>query len=86
MIQGLRDRGLKRVLCEGGPALLSTLVAHDLVDDMCFTLSPILAGPQPASGLVSAPALAVPQTLRLRHVLLEAEYLYMRYQRIRPAG
>lgn len=85
MIQGLHARGLKRVLCEGGPALLSTLVAHDLVDDMCFTLSPTLAGPQPVSGLIAAPALEVPQTLRLRHVLLEAEFLYMRYQRIHPA-
>ncbi|MBT2273566.1 pyrimidine reductase family protein [Rhodococcus qingshengii] len=82
MIEGLRDRGLRRVLCEGGPALLSTLVAHDLVDDMCFTLSPTLTGPQPIAGQITAPALDVPQTLRLRHVLLEGEYLYMRYQRL----
>ncbi|MBT2274415.1 pyrimidine reductase family protein [Rhodococcus qingshengii] len=82
MIEGLRDRGLRRVLCEGGPALLSTLVARDLVDDMCFTLSPTLAGPQPISGHIAAPALEVPQTLGLRHVLLEGEHLYMRYQRL----
>ena len=85
MIAGLRDRGLMRVLCEGGPALLSTLVAHDLVDDMCFTLSPKLAGPQPVSGPIAAPPLEVPRALQLRHVLLEAEYLYMRYQRPRSA-
>ncbi|MFF1555803.1 pyrimidine reductase family protein [Rhodococcus erythropolis] len=84
MIEGLRDRGFLRVLCEGGPSLLSTLVAHDLVDDMCLTLSPVLAGVQPVPGPIAAPILEVPQTLQLRHVLLEGECLYMRYQRISP--
>lgn len=80
MIEGLRDRGLVHVLCEGGPALLSTLVAHDLVEDMCLTLSPVLAGLQPGSASIATPTIEVPRTLRLRHVLLESDYLYMRYQ------
>lgn len=39
----LASRGLTRVLCEGGPTLHGTLVAQDLVDDLCLTISPVLA-------------------------------------------
>src|SRR5690606_15179555 len=41
----LRARGLAHILCEGGPHLLGALTAADLVDEMCLTLSPVLAGP-----------------------------------------
>jgi riboflavin biosynthesis pyrimidine reductase len=36
--------GLARVLCEGGPTLMSSLLAHRLVDELCLTISPVLAG------------------------------------------
>lgn len=39
----LADRGLRRVLCEGGPTLHGTLVGHDLVDELCLTIAPVLA-------------------------------------------
>ncbi len=39
----LASRGLTRVLCEGGPTLHGTLVAQDLVDDLCLTIAPVLA-------------------------------------------
>ena len=42
----LADRGLQRVLCEGGPSLLNSLISEDLVDEMCVTISPLIAGPQ----------------------------------------
>jgi riboflavin biosynthesis pyrimidine reductase len=41
----LRKRGLDQVLCEGGPHLFGTLLAADLVDELCLTVSPMLAGP-----------------------------------------
>ena len=41
----LADRGLTRVLCEGGPTLFADLAAAALVDELCLTLSPLLAGP-----------------------------------------
>ncbi|WP_078315584.1 pyrimidine reductase family protein [Mycobacterium sp. D16Q16] len=37
----LHDRGLSRVLCEGGPSLLGTLLAARLVDELCLTTAPI---------------------------------------------
>jgi riboflavin biosynthesis pyrimidine reductase len=80
MLTALREIGLERVLCEGGPYLLSTLVDADLVDDMCLTLTPYLAGsqpttPQPASSLVA------PTRLALHHVLQRNDLLYLRYSR-----
>ncbi|MFZ2242295.1 MAG: pyrimidine reductase family protein [Gordonia amarae] len=33
-----------RVLCEGGPSLFGSLIAADLVDELCHTTSPVLAG------------------------------------------
>ncbi|ATD70720.1 MULTISPECIES: dihydrofolate reductase family protein [Gordonia] len=38
------DRGWPRVLCEGGPSLLGSIIADDLLDEICLTTSPHLAG------------------------------------------
>ncbi|WP_382306329.1 pyrimidine reductase family protein [Herbiconiux sp. UC225_62] len=40
----LLTRGLPQVLCEGGPRLFGDLIAADLVDELCLTLSPVLEG------------------------------------------
>lgn len=46
LIIELGARGLRRVLCEGGPHLNRQLHAAGLVDDLCLTLSPlVVAGP-----------------------------------------
>ncbi|HVU61455.1 MAG TPA: pyrimidine reductase family protein [Mycobacteriales bacterium] len=72
--------GLGRVLCEGGPYLLSTLIDADLVDDMCLTIAPYLAGSQPTTPQPTS-SLLTPTRLRLRHVLQRNELLYLRYSR-----
>ncbi|MHB8451977.1 MAG: dihydrofolate reductase family protein, partial [Mycobacteriales bacterium] len=41
----LRTRGFAHVLCEGGPTLFAALVHAGLVDELCLTVSPVLAGP-----------------------------------------
>ncbi|WP_169787696.1 dihydrofolate reductase family protein [Luteipulveratus mongoliensis] len=38
----LAERGLTRVLCEGGPTLAGELVTLGLVDELCLTWSPLL--------------------------------------------
>lgn len=77
----LRARGLTRILCEGGPTLLDELVAADLVDELCVTLAPRLAGSQPLGR--GAPAgMAAPTELRLDQVLIsDIGYVYLRYGR-----
>jgi riboflavin biosynthesis pyrimidine reductase len=82
IISELAQRGLHRVLCEGGPYLLSTLIEQDLVDDMCLTVSPYLAGSQPTT-TQPASALSTPTRLVLRHVLAHDDLLYLRYSRNR---
>jgi riboflavin biosynthesis pyrimidine reductase len=76
----LNRRGLRRILCEGGPYVLSRFIEADLVDDMCLTISPYLAGSQPTT---SQPASArrVPTHLTLRHALTRNDLLYLRYSR-----
>lgn len=60
MVAALHGRGLTRLLCEGGPALLTDLLAAGLVDELCLTATPLLVGGAP--GLVSR---ALPAPLRL---------------------
>lgn len=40
----LADRGLRRVVCEGGPQLHRDLLAADLVDELSLTLAPRVVG------------------------------------------
>lgn len=44
MISRLAERGLQRLLCEGGPHLFADLLTAELVDDVCLTISPVLVG------------------------------------------
>jgi riboflavin biosynthesis pyrimidine reductase len=78
-LDALRDRGLRHVLCEGGPRLLGALAAVDLVDELCLTVSPLLAGP--GAGRVIAGAPTPPRALSLRHALAAGDVLLLRYGR-----
>lgn len=41
----LAERGLARIVCEGGPTLLGSLLGAGVLDELCLTHSPMLAGP-----------------------------------------
>lgn len=47
VVSHLHERGLGRILCEGGPTLTRALFEAALVDEMCLTFSPVLAGAGP---------------------------------------
>lgn len=79
-LDALRERGLCHVLCEGGPRVLTQLVEADLLDELCLTLSPRLAGWQPVH-LGSGVMLERPRQLQLRHILEDQGSLYLRYSR-----
>lgn len=78
-VEVLRGRGLRRILCEGGPNLLDALVDADLVDEICVTIAPRLAGGQPMHRPQSA--LTAPRAMRLAHVLAHDDYLFLKYCR-----
>ncbi|MFK5004327.1 dihydrofolate reductase family protein, partial [Klebsiella pneumoniae] len=44
-LAALSERGLTRVLCEGGPTVVTRLLRAGLVDELCLTFAPLLAGP-----------------------------------------
>jgi riboflavin biosynthesis pyrimidine reductase len=80
----LRRRGLDQVLCEGGPHLFGALLAADLVDEFCLTISPLLAGPG-AGRIVAGPGRETPLGMRLIHVIEADDMLLARYARaVRP--
>ncbi len=70
-VDALVERGMPRVLCEGGPSLLAQLTALGRVDELCHTTSPVLAGGTGRRMLVGK-NLPAERSLRLRH-LLEAD-------------
>jgi riboflavin biosynthesis pyrimidine reductase len=76
----LADHGATRVLCEGGPALLADLFAHDLVDELCLALAPVaVAGT--GSRITAGPGLPAPLPLHLAAVAEADEFLFLRYTR-----
>jgi riboflavin biosynthesis pyrimidine reductase len=73
----LGGRGLGRVLCEGGPHLLGQMAAAGLLDELCLSVSPLLAGPGPFRITAGSPFPAQPMTLA--HVLEADGFLFCRY-------
>lgn len=76
----LAERGLTRLLTEGGPSLLADLFAQHLVDELCLALSPLVAC-GPFTRITSGPALTSPQPMRLEAVLEKEEFVFLRYTR-----
>ncbi|MGA9716589.1 MAG: dihydrofolate reductase family protein, partial [Aeromicrobium sp.] len=44
VLEVLEQRGLRRIVCEGGPTLLESFVAAGLLDEADITISPTFAG------------------------------------------
>ncbi|HEX8627245.1 MAG TPA: pyrimidine reductase family protein [Catenuloplanes sp.] len=79
MLGVLRGRGLAQLLCEGGPQLFGALSRADAVDELCLTVSPVLAGP--GAGRITSGAGGTAQPLTLRHILTAQGALLLRYTR-----
>lgn len=81
----LAQRGLLRVLCEGGPSLFGDLIAAGVVEELCLTASPLLIGGTAGRIAVSPKALPTPMTLR--HALLDDDgTILTRWERARTQG
>jgi riboflavin biosynthesis pyrimidine reductase len=79
-VSALADRGYQRVLAEGGPHLLGQLAEAGLMDELCLTIGPLMAGPG-ASRIVAGTPAAKPQPLTLAHLLEDDGFLFCRYTR-----
>jgi riboflavin biosynthesis pyrimidine reductase len=76
----LRRRGLRHILCEGGPHLFGALLAADLVDELCLTISPLLVGAGPGR-IVAGGRRDAPEGMRLVHLIAAEGMLLSRYER-----
>lgn len=81
-LAALDERGLRRVCCEGGPRLFAGLIAADLVDQLCLTVSPLLASGN-AGRIALGPPPPQPVGMRLASVLHADDALLLRYRRER---
>lgn len=79
VLSELGARGLPRVLCEGGPALLGRLVALGLLDELCLTTTPVLAGGADLRLLGSGTG-SPPHDMRLESLLHADHTLFTRWQ------
>lgn len=79
-VAALHRRGLSQLLTEGGPHLFADLVAANLVDELCLTISPLLAGAG-ATRIVAGAGLGEPTRLRLGHIIAAEDLLLTRYVR-----
>lgn len=83
LLAELARQGLRQVLCEGGPGLFGTLLAADLVDEVCLTVSPtFVAGTAPR---IAHSPVAARRDVRVANLLSDDEgFVYLRYERCQP--
>lgn len=75
----LREHGLSRVLCEGGPTLFGELLEADLVDEVCLTIAPMFVAGLGAR-IAHSPA-THPHRYSVASMLTDDDFLFLRYAR-----
>jgi len=83
-VTALRERGHRRILCEGGPTVFGSLLAAGTVDELFLTVSPLLAGRDVwtpfasiAEGVALLPAARI--AAHLAGVRSHGDHLFLRY-------
>lgn len=66
LLAALRNRGLDRILCEGGPSLFASLLEAGAVDELRLTVAPALVGD---GKHITAGAFRTPVPARLNEIL-----------------
>lgn len=74
----LRERGVERLLCEGGPSLMGALLGAQALDELFLTVAAQLRVEDGEPGIVAG-GLGGPRGLDLRWVLRHADDLFLRY-------
>jgi riboflavin biosynthesis pyrimidine reductase len=81
MVAALNERRLMRIHCEGGPSLFGSLLAADVVDELCLTVSPILVAGD--SRRIANGDVSEPRGMTLAGILRSESTLLLRYVRAR---
>jgi len=80
------ERGVRALLCEGGPTLLRGLLDAGVVDELFVTVSPLLAGGRPPFTLLAGAELDPAPRLELIWVLEAEGALFLRYRVVRESA
>jgi riboflavin-specific deaminase-like protein len=75
----LRARGIRALLCEGGPTLHRSLQAAGLVDELFLTVWPVLTGDDAEPSIIAGGRLPEVTGLRLLSVRQVGSELFLRY-------
>jgi riboflavin biosynthesis pyrimidine reductase len=76
----LEQRGLTRILSEGGPTAFAHLVTGGVVDELCLSLTPLLVGPGPTRITAGTELWPHAVPMRLAGLLEEDGALFLRYR------
>jgi riboflavin biosynthesis pyrimidine reductase len=88
VIERLRERGHRRILTEGGPGLMGSMLGAGAVDQLFLTISPkvIGGGPERPPFTGAADLLEMDLRAELLTVRRAADYLFLRYALAPPAS
>ncbi|HBU43758.1 MAG TPA: hypothetical protein DEB57_12935, partial [Microbacterium sp.] len=74
IVDALRDRGLRRLVCEGGPSLARQFAESGIIDEYCITVAPALTpADHPFLGIHTAV-----ETEIAGHLVDDAGFTYLR--------
>jgi riboflavin biosynthesis pyrimidine reductase len=82
-IRQLADDGYRRIDCEGGPGLVGTLLADDLVDEVRLSVAPLAVAGRAGRVASSAEPLEAPRGFTVASLLVDDGTLLVRYVRER---
>ena len=89
LLQTLRSSyGVRRVICEGGPTLLRSLLEKNLVDEINLTFCPRVFGGTDAPTLTGGPGAFLPAAVECRIETMETidGECFTRYRVVKPDG
>jgi riboflavin-specific deaminase-like protein len=86
VVRDLGRRGVKRILCEGGPTLNSALFQAELIDDVFLTVAPKLVGGDDPLTIVKGPRFARTLLLDLKSLVDVGGELFLHYRVIYPTS
>ncbi len=78
-INEIYSRGLKHILCEGGPSLNTDLLNAGVVDELCLTLSPVLTNSSTKT-IFDGLNCDEPARMEFSHILREGDDIFLRLQ------
>ena len=78
ILEELDRRGAEVVLSEGGPSFNGQLTDAGVIDELCLSIAPLMAGGA-SKGIVHGSMRSVPLRMRIDHVLESSDTLFIRY-------